>query len=118
MGEMIMTETQKTKSTEETTTKKHTVAKKVGSWSLNYIMNVLAYSAVIIGGMALFIAMILSKVGISAEFVGTMQKIANCVGWLVLCLLSTKYALKRRSILMWVIWIVAVGMIITGIVLI
>lgn len=114
-----MAETEKTKTTEETTTKhKKSVATKVGSWSLNYIMNIMAYAAVIIGGMALFIAMVLSKVGISAEFVGTMQKVANCVGWLVLCLLSTKYALRRCSILMWVIWIVAVGMIITGIVLI
>ena len=113
-----MAETKKTTTTEETTTKKHSTAKKVGSWSLYYIMNILAYSAVIIGGMALFIAMILSKVGISASFVNSMQKIANCVGWLVLCFLSTKYAIKRRSILMWVIWIVAVAMIITGIVLI
>lgn len=112
-----MAETEKT--TQETTTKqKKSVATKVGSWSLNYIMNILAYAAVIIGGMALFIAMILSKVGISAEFVGTMQKVANCVGWLVLCLLSTKYAIRRSSLLMWIIWIVAVGMIITGIVLI
>ena len=112
-----MTETKKTKTTEETK-KTHTTARKVGSWSLNYVMNVLAYVAVIIGGMALFIAMILSKAGISAQFVGTMQKVANCVGWLVLCLLSTKYAIRRSSILMWIIWIVAVAMIITGIVLI
>ena len=115
-----MAETKTTKTTEETssTKQKKSVATKVGSWSLNYIMNVLAYAAVIIGGMALFIAMILSKVGISANFVGTMQKIANCVGWLVLCLLSTKYAIRRSSLLWWIIWIVAVGMIITGIVLI
>lgn len=112
-----MTET-KSKTTEETTTKKKSTAKKVGNWSFNYVMNILSYAAVIIGGMALFVTMILSKVGISVSFVNTMQKIANCVGWLVLCVLSTKYAIKRRSILMWVIWIIAVVMIITGIVLI
>ncbi len=106
------------KQTKETTTKKTSTTAKVGSWSFNYIMNILSYSAVIIGGMALFIAMILGKVGVSAQFVSTMQKVANCIGWAVLCLLSTRYALKRRNLWMWIIWIVAVVMIVTGIILI
>ncbi len=109
-----MTETRKTQSSNGATTV--TVTKK--SRGISYLMNILSYVAVIIGGLALFIAMILAKCGISANFINTMTKIANCVGWLVLCVLSTKHAFRRGGILRLVIWIVAVVMIFTSIILI
>ncbi|MBQ8451326.1 MAG: hypothetical protein IJ538_00905 [Clostridia bacterium] len=85
--------------------------------SASYFMSIFAYVAVVVGGLALFIAMILSKVGVTASFIGIMQKIANAIGWLVLCVLSFKYISKRRKIWMWVVWAIAVVMIIVGIVL-
>ena len=85
--------------------------------SASHFMSIFAYVAVVVGGLALFIAMILSKVGVTASFIGIMQKIANASGWLVLCVLSFKYISKHRKIWMWVVWAIAVVMIIVGIVL-
>ena len=86
--------------------------------SSSYIMNLAAFVAVVICGVALFIAMILSKIGISASFVGMMQKIANIIGWSVLCLISFKHISRRRSLVLWIVWGVAVAMIVSGIILV
>ena len=103
------------KSTQKTTTS-HTSSSKRG-FSFGYILNILSYAAVCIGGLALFIAMILAKFGLSTSITGAMQTIANAIGWAVLCLLSAVYISHRRKIWMWVVWAVAVVMIITGIIL-
>lgn len=97
-----------TKNESTTTTKSHT-----GS----YIMNILAYVAVCIGGVALFISMILSKVGVSASFVSIMSTVANALGWLVLCILSFNYIRRRKKIWMWVVWAIAVVMIVVSVIL-
>lgn len=88
------------------------------SRSSNYILNVLAFVAVCIGGIALFIAMILSKLDVSAGFVSTLYTVANAIGWLVLSLLSFKYIRRRRRIWIWVVWTVAVVMIFVSTILI
>lgn len=100
-----------TSSTTTTTTKKSV-------FGSSYIMNLAAFIAVVICGVALFIAMILGKIGISATFVGMMQKIANIIGWSVLCLISFKHIARRRSLGLWIVWIVAIFMIVTGIILV
>lgn len=82
-----------------------------------YILNILSYIAVCIGGVALFIIFILGKVGITASWLGVLQTIANAIGWAVLCLLSFNYIRRRKKIWMWVVWVIAVVMIIIGIIL-
>ena len=86
--------------------------------SSSYIMNLASFVAVVICGVALFIAMILGKIGISASFVGMMQKVANIIGWSVLCFISFRHIIRRRSLVLWIVWGVAVAMIITGIILV
>ena len=100
-----------------TTTSSTSTTKKplIGS---TYIMNLAAFAAVVICGVALFIAMLLGKIGISATFVGMMQKIANIIGWSVLCLISFRHIARRRSLVLWIVWIVAIVMIVTGIILV
>ncbi len=105
-----------TNSNSKTTTTTTTSTKKTGT-SFGYIMNILSYVAVCVGGLALFISMILSKCGISASFVSVMQTVANAIGWAVLCILSFNYIKRRRKTWMWVVWAIAVVMIITGIIL-
>ena len=102
------------KQTKTTTTTATTTSKGT---STRYILNICSYIAVCVGGLALFIAMILSKCGISASFVGVMQTVANAMAWAVVSLLSFGYIKRRRKIWMWVVWAIAVVMIITGIIL-
>ncbi len=85
--------------------------------SFGYLLNILAYAAVCIGGIALFIAAILSRVGISASITGKMNGIANAIGWAVLCLMSAVYISHRKKLWMWIVWAIAVIMIVTSIIL-
>ena len=81
------------------------------------IMDMLSFIAVVVGGIGLLVASILGKVGISANIVGTLQMIANMVGWIILCFLSFNYIRTRKSVVLWVVWAVAVAMIVVGIIL-
>ena len=109
----------KTKSTtaSKSTTKSTSRSSSRSSWGFNKIMDALAYVAVCIGGIALLLAFILSKVGISAGVVSAMQKVANSIGWLVLCLLSVKFIKSKSKLWLWVVWAVAIVMIVVGIIL-
>ena len=109
------TASKSTTSTSTSSSSTTTSTKK--SVGFGYIMSLCAYVSVVIAGLGLFIAMILSKVGISATFTSAMQTIANAIGWAVLCLLSAVYISHRRKIWMWAVWAVAVVMIIIGIIL-
>lgn len=81
------------------------------------LMDMLSFVAVVVGGVGLLVASILGKIGISANIVGTLQMIANMVGWIVLCFLSFNYIRGRKSVLLWVLWAIAVVMIVVGIIL-
>lgn len=85
--------------------------------SSGYLMNILSYIAVCVGGIALFVAMILGKIGVSTSITGILQAVANAIGWAVLCILSFRYIRRRKKIWMWVIWAIALVMIIIGIIL-
>ena len=102
-----MSQNSKQQSTQTTTTKTRK------SISIPYILNILAYCAVIICGVALTVAYILGKCGVSASITGRLEGVANAIGWVVLCILSFGYIKHRRSILKWVVWTVAVVVIIT-----
>lgn len=101
--------------TKSTTTSSSSSSKR--SISFSYLLNILAYVAVCFGGIALFISAILAKVGISASITGYMNGIANAIGWAVLCLMSALYISHRKKIWMWVVWAIAVVMIIISIIL-
>lgn len=103
--------TKKTSSSSSTTTT--TTTKRSG---FSYVMSVLSYVAVCVGGVALFVAFVLGKCGISASFLGVLQAVANAIGWAVLCVMSFNYIKRRRKIWMWVVWVIAVVMIIIGII--
>ncbi len=109
-----MAKKQKTSSSSSSTT---TTTKSSGS-GLNYILNVLAFVAVCVGGIALFIAMILSRLDVSVGFVNTLQTVANALGWLVLSILSFKYIRRRKKLWIWIIWIIAVVMVFMSLILI
>lgn len=80
-------------------------------------MNILAFVAVCIGGMAMFLATILRWFGLTANWINSMQAIANAIGWLALCLLSVKYIRRRRKLWIWIVWTIAIVMIFTGIII-
>lgn len=97
-------------------TKTTSTTKSSGNTFVNKFMNILAFVAVIIGGVGLFLAMILGLFGLSASWINSMQSIANAIGWLALCLLSVKYIKNRKKLSIWIVWIVAIVMIFTGII--
>ena len=95
-------------------TKKTTVTSTKQSITVSWFMNILAFLAVCVGGMGLFLAMVLRWVGLTATWINSMQAIANAIGWLALCLLSVRYITKRRKLWIWIVWVIAVVMIFSG----
>ena len=92
----------------KTTKSQTTITTSKKSISISYLLNILSFSAVIICGIALSIAYILGKCGISATITGKLQSVANAVGWIVLCILSYGYIKHRKKLWMWILWVVAV----------
>ncbi len=103
-----------TKKETTNTTTTHSSTKRSGSITVSWFMNILAFAAVCIGGMGLFLAMVLRWVGLTASWINSMQAIANAIGWLALCLLSVRYIVRRRKLWIWVVWVIAVIMIFSG----
>ena len=99
---------------ETTTSTTQSSSKRGGSITVSWFMNILAFAAVCIGGMGLFLAMVLRWVGLTASWINSMQAIANAIGWLALCLLSVRYIVKRRKLWIWIVWVIAVVMIFSG----
>ena len=95
----------------------NTTKKSTGGLIVSNFMNILAFVAVCIGGIAMFLATILRWFGLTATWINSMQAIANAIGWAVLCLLSAVYISRRRKLWMWIVWIIAVVMIVMGIIL-
>ena len=87
---------------------------KRSSVTVSWFMNILAFAAVCIGGIGLFLAMVLRWVGLTASWINSMQAIANAIGWLALCLLSVRYITRRRKLSIWIVWVIAVVMIFSG----
>lgn len=104
-----------TKTTKKTQSNSSTSGSK--SVSASYLLNILAYVAVCFGGVALFVAMILSKAGVSISIIPIIQKLANAIAWVVVSILSFRFIKNRKKIWMWVVWTIAVIMIIIGIIL-
>ena len=85
--------------------------------STSYLLNIMAYIAVCFGGVALFVAMILSKLDINLSIISIIQKLANALAWIVVSILSFKFIKNRKKLWMWVVWTIAVVMIIIGIII-
>ena len=106
------------KTTTTTTSSSSSSSRSKKGFSFGYILNLLSYIAIVVGGIALFIAMILSKVGAgSPGFISAMQTIANALAWIVVALLSFNFIKRRKKIWMWVVWAIALVMVIIGIIL-
>ncbi len=108
----------KSKKENKTTSTTTTTTSSSSKTSTGFIINILSYIAVCVGGVALFISLILSKVGVSASFVGAMQTIANAIAWAVVSFLSFRYIRRRHKLWMWIVWVIAIVMIIMGIILV
>lgn len=104
-----------TKTTTTSSTSKTRRSSNSAIWGR--FMNILAFAAVIIGGVGLFLAKLFGWLDLSPSWVSSMQTIANAIGWFALCLLSVKYIRNRRKPWIWVVWTVAVVMIFIGIIL-
>lgn len=76
-----------------------------------------AFIAVCLGGIALFVATILGFFDVSVGLINVLRTIADIVGWAVLCLLSYNFIKSKKTIWMWVIWVIAVVMIVFGIIM-
>ena len=76
-----------------------------------------AYIAVCFGGVALFVAMILSKVGVTLSIIPIIQKFANAIAWAIVAIISFNFIKNRRKVWMWVVWTLAVVMIVLGIII-
>ena len=57
------------------------------------------------------------KISIITVTYNSEKTIANTIGWSVLCLLSAVYISHRKKLWMWIVWVIAVVMIIMGIIL-
>lgn len=105
-----------TKKTTTTTSSSSSSKHTSNSSFVTKFMNILAFVAVIIGGVGLFLSTLLRIVGLSAGWINSMQAIANAIGWIALCLLSVRYIRNRKKLWIWIVWTVAVVMIFTGII--
>jgi len=92
------------------------MANKKGS-SFN-LMDICAFIAVCLGGITLFIATLLGNIlNLEWGFISYLRTIADIIGWVVLCLLSFNFIKSKKSLWMWIIWVIAVVMIVVGIIL-
>ena len=113
---MATTKTQQKKTTSTSTSSSTSNKTSSGKVFVGSFMNILAFVAVCIGGIAMFLAMVLGWIGLTATWINSMQAIANAIGWLALCLLSVNYIRRRRRLWIWIVWTVAIVMIFTGII--
>ena len=111
---MANTKTSIKSKTEEKTKATTTTQKRVVS---THTLNMLAYIAVCFGGVALFVAMILSKFNINLTIISAIQRVANAISWVVVSILSFGFIKNRKKTWMWVVWTLAVVMILVGIIL-
>jgi len=99
----------------KTTTKKSETTQNKTSFS--YFIAVLSYVAVCFGGVALFAITVLNWCGLSFSLLPIIQKFANAVAWLVVSILSFRFIKNRKKVWMWVVWTIAIVMIVLGIIL-
>ena len=112
----MTTKTQKNTTTSSSTTTSASKKSTSGIIVANF-MNILAFVAVCIGGIAMFLATILRWFGLTATWINSMQAVANAIGWLALCLLSINYIRRRKKLWIWIVWAIAIVMIFTGIIM-
>lgn len=78
------------------------------------LMDLLAFIAVLVGGIALFVIFVLGRFDIHVGVLGWISAIANFLGWIVLCILSAKYIRTQGKVWMWILWAIALVFIILG----
>ncbi len=103
--------------TETTTSSSGTTTAKTTTVSGTYILNLFAFVAVCFGGVALFISKILTVCGFQWSLIQVVQNIAGAIAWVIASILSFRFIQNKKAVWMWVVWTIAIVMIIVGIIL-
>jgi len=83
------------------------------SRNTNWFLHLSCFVAIVCVGISL----ILSKVGLSGQISNALSTIAQAISYLVLIVISCFYIIKRRSIVLWVLWAVSVVLIVISFIL-
>ena len=78
--------------------------------SLWSVLNIISFAAVICVGVSL----LLSRIGLSGQVSGALSTIAQVISYIVLIAFSCFYISKRRSLVLWIIWIISVVLIVVS----
>ena len=84
-----------------------TTNKTSSLWS---VLNIISFAAVICVGVSL----LLSRIGLSGQVSGALSTIAQVISYIVLIAFSCFYISKRRSLVLWIIWIISVVLIVVS----
>lgn len=79
--------------------------------SSGWLINLSAFVAVILIGLSLIFAKIIPSIS------GAFSTIAQIIAYVVLCVVSFFYVVRKKNIWLWVVWIIAVVLIVVGLVL-
>ena len=86
-------------------------AKPVRSTSV--LLRFVCFIAVICVGISL----LLSKVGLSGQISNALSIIAQVLSYIVLIVISSFYVVRKKNVWLWVVWAIAVILIIVGVIL-
>lgn len=81
-----------------------------GLWG---ILNIISFGAVICVGISL----LLSRVGLGGQISGALSTIAQVISYIVLIAFSCFYIAKRRSLVLWILWVISVVLIVVSFIL-
>ncbi len=79
----------------------------------SYILNLVAFIAVVIIGVAL----ILGKIGIGAKLSSALMTIAQILAYSIVAIISSFWICSKRNVWLWVTWAVSVVLIIISFIL-
>lgn len=94
----------------ETNTQSTTTTKKRSS---NWLFNLICYVAVVCIGISL----LLSEVGLGGEVSRVLSMIAQAIAYIILIFISCRYLIRRRSLVLWIIWAISVALIVIAFIL-
>ena len=81
--------------------------------SSGWFINLCAFVAVVLIGLSL----ILSKIGALGEVANAFMVIANVIAYIVVSVVSVFYVARKKNIWLWIIWIVAIVLIVVSYIL-
>ncbi len=76
--------------------------------SSGWLINLCAFIAVILIGISLC----LGKIGALGQVASALTIIANVIAYLVVCVVSFFYIAHKKNVWLWIVWVVAIVLII------